>query len=190
MNRFSHTPYRILKANAEAGQQQLIILSGGRGAGKTTWCEDLVDLARAMGLKVAGLVSPAIFFKGRKIAIDLRDVRGKETRRLAHLPAPGTPGTAGLGWRFEAETLSWGNQVIGRAIQCDLLVIDELGPLELRDNAGLSGAFAAIDARDYTLAVVVVRPELIPEALHRWPEAQVVLPLGLRSFDTFIEMTS
>ena len=124
------------------------------------------------------------------IAINLRDVRGKETRRLASLPAPGIPGTAGLGWRFEAETLSWGNQVIDRAMQCDLLVIDELGPLELRDNAGLYGAFAAIDARDYTLAVVVVRPELIPEALHRWPEAQVVLPLGLRSFDTFTEMTS
>lgn len=178
MNLFSLDPYLAATACRDGGRGRIVILSGGRGAGKTSWCLALANIARELGLAVAGLVSPAVFREGRKIAIDLRDLRDNETRRLAERPAPGTPGTAGLGWRFETSTLAWGNRIVESAGACDLLMIDELGPLEFRDDAGLNEAFAAVDAGEYRLAVLVVRPELVPEASRRWPEAQVVRPLG------------
>ena len=51
----------------------------------------------------------------------------------------------------------------------ELLLIDELGPLEFRGEGGFIAGFAAIDARHYRLAVVVVRPELLDAARQRWP---------------------
>lgn len=163
-------------AKIRHGQEcgRIVILTGARGAGKTSWCRAFADLARRLGLTVGGLVSPAVFRDDQKIAIDLHDLGGGQTRRLAERPSPGQPGTAGLGWRFAATTLAWGNQVIGNAGFRDLLLIDELGPLEFRENRGLTNAFAVIERRRYRLAVVVIRPELIAEALRRWPEAQVV----------------
>lgn len=178
MNALVLTPDRSAKVRQDDIRGQIALLSGRRGVGKTTWCQALVQQARAFGLTVSGLLSPAVFQVGRKIAIDLHDLRSNETRRLAARPAPGAPGTAGLGWRFETATLAWGNRLIEEAGFCDLLVIDELGPLEFRDNVGLNKAFSIIDGRNFRLAVIVVRLELIPVALQRWPGARVVKPLG------------
>lgn len=55
-----------------------------------------------------------------------------------------------------------------------LLVVDELGPLELQRDAGLSAGIAAIDGLQQGLACVVVRPSLVDVALKRWPDAVVV----------------
>ena len=49
----------------------LAILTGGRGAGKTRWCEALARSGRDAGLSVAGVVSPPVLTEGAKSGIDL-----------------------------------------------------------------------------------------------------------------------
>lgn len=156
------------------GAQRIVIVSGGRGAGKTSFCQVLVKAARSAGLVVAGLVSPAVFAQGGKTAIDLSDLASTETRRLAERARADAPGTAGLGWRFDPAALEWGNQVLQAAAASDLLVIDELGPLEFHAQSGLSAAFATIEDGRHRQVIVVVRPELIAAARLRWPGAIVV----------------
>lgn len=158
------------------GAQRIVIVSGGRGAGKTSFCQVLVKAARSAGLVVAGLVSPAVFVQGGKAAIDLSDLASAETRRLAERACADAPGTAGLGWRFDPTVLEWGNQVLQAAAASDLLVIDELGPLEFLGQGGLSAGFAAIEDGRHRQVIVVVRPELIAAARLRWPGAIVVEP--------------
>jgi nucleoside-triphosphatase THEP1 len=153
----------------------LVLLTGPRGSGKSRWCERLAGAGRAAGLNVTGFVSPAVFESGAKTAIDLLDVSTGARRRLADRPPPGVPGTAGLGWSFHPETLAWGNEVLERIGPCDLLVLDELGPLELRHEGGLASCFPVLAARRHRLAVVVVRPELLGEAHRRWPRIADVL---------------
>ncbi len=160
-------PEDLVATVAGRTEPSLVLLTGPRGAGKSRWCEQVAGVGRAAGLDVAGLVSPALVEAGTKTAIDLLDLSSGARRRLADRPPPGTPGTAGLGWRFRPETLAWGNQVLERTGPCDLLVIDELGPLELRDGGGLASGFTALAVRRYRLAVVVVRPELLGEAHRR-----------------------
>lgn len=57
--------------------------------------------------------------------------------------------TAGLGWCFEAAALAWGDAVLQNTPACDLLLIDELGPLEFRGEGGFSHGLAAAEARRY-----------------------------------------
>lgn len=157
------------------------ILTGGRGAGKSTWCAALAEDARARGLSVAGLLSRAIFDNDNlplaervKVRIDLVDLASDAARVLA---TPGDPDAEGHGmrWHFHDDTITWGNQVLASVSGADLVIIDELGPLELTHGRGLTAGLALLDKCAYScVAIVVVRPELLSQAQQRWPSAAVL----------------
>jgi hypothetical protein len=46
--------------------------------------------------------------------------------------------------------------------------------LEFERGEGWQAGLAAIDAGDYRLGVVVIRPELLDQARQRWPAARVI----------------
>jgi nucleoside-triphosphatase len=184
----------------------LWIVTGERGAGKTAFCARLIELARSAGQQVAGVLSPAVFEGGEKIAIDVIDLRTNERRRLAdhftpvttiqpftlkppspaarvlcrrgrrleQLLHPAHHGPHTPRWSFHAEAVAWGDAAFSAASPCDLLVVDELGPLEFERGEGWQAGLTAIEARDYRWGVVVIRPELLGAALQRWPSARVI----------------
>ena len=175
------------------------LLTGKKGSGKTSWCRELVAVARRAGQSVCGLLSEPVFVAGRKVAIDLVDIASRERRRLAWLRArpcagllaavaeravecamqrdglrPGAPLPAAGRWEFDPETIAWGNEILRRDEPADLLIIDELGPLEFRQGDGLQAAFTTLSAGHDRLGIVVVRPSLVPLARGRWPDSQIL----------------
>jgi len=154
----------------------LIILSGGRGAGKTAFCRAAVKLARHAGWRVAGVLSPAVFERGGKTAIAVEDLSSGERRMLARLPAAGAAeeGVRTPGWVFDEQALRWADEALARTGNCDLLVVDELGPLELERGQGWAHGLTALDKGEYRLALAVVRPELVEIARKRWPKAECI----------------
>lgn len=159
----------LIESLRREGGPRLALLTGGRGSSKTRWCLAARDAACRAGLAVAGVVSPPVHAHGGKVAIDVMDAATGARRRLADRPPRSGAGTAGLGWRFDPAALAWGDALLHNVPHCDLLLIDELGPLEFRGHGGFHHGFAAIEARRYRLAIVVVRPELLPAATARWP---------------------
>jgi nucleoside-triphosphatase len=159
----------VIAALRYADTPRLALLTGGRGAGKTHWCLAVREAARRARLAVAGVISPPVYAAGGKIAIDVLDAATGARRRLAERLPPDQAGTAGLGWRFDGAALAWGDALLKNIPDCDLLFIDELGPLEFHGQGGFLHGFAAIAARRYRLALVVVRPELIAAAVSHWP---------------------
>lgn len=167
----------------EEEQHHLILLSGESGAGKTRWCLELIEYAKAQKIPVAGLVSPPVFEGNRKIGIDLVDLTSGKRRRLAVLRKEGAlfsnKGPQTEDWQFDEEAIDWGNQVLDRLSndlegEPQLLILDELGPLEFLHGKGLLNALRLIDQRHYTLACVVVRPGLLPMAQQRWAWGQII----------------
>jgi len=152
----------------------LIIVTGDRGAGKTTFCARLIELARSSGRSIGGVLSPAVFEQSEKIGIDTIDLRTHERRRLADRFDPAHSGPNTPRWSFHADTIEWGNTVLQSATPCDVLIVDELGTLEFDRGEGWLAGFDAIDAGDYRLGVVVIRPELLDVARQRWLHAQAI----------------
>ena len=140
---------------------RVVILSGERGVGKTTVCRETVALARGRGHACAGIVTLA-----RDGARDVCDVRSGERRRLTEGPDDGSVVVQGR-FRFNAETLTWGSAVLRRSVPCDLLVVDEIGPLEIERDGGWVVAFDVLRGGSFALAVAVVRPELVAQAQRR-----------------------
>jgi len=159
-----------------------LLVTGERDAGKTVFCRALVEAVRSLPgpPAVAGVVSARVYEGGEQVGIDVEDLRTGRRRRLATLRSPGEPALSEATklWRFDEEALAWGNEVLRSAAPCDLLVVDELGPLELEEGRGWLGGLETVDSGAFTAAAVVVRPRLLPEALRRWPAAEVLEMAG------------
>ena len=142
----------------------LWIVTGWRGSGKTTFCREMLQTARLASWDTAGLLSPAVFQGGIKESISAEDIRSGEKRLLASA-RPQTQTDLAFGdWFFNRSTLEWGNRVLQASIPCDLLVIDELGPLEFNLSLGWVSALDVIKTAQFRLALVVIRPELLERA--------------------------
>ncbi|MBN2047433.1 MAG: hypothetical protein JW750_06290 [Anaerolineaceae bacterium] len=143
---------------------KIVVLYGERQIGKTTFLMRLVEQFKAMGLDVGGVLSPPVFEGAEKTGIRARDVRGGEERLLAARNQTPKKDSATPGYQFDDAVLAWGNQCLAAAAPCDVLIVDELGPLELVRGAGWQAGIQAVESGAYRLAVVVIR-----ESLHDYP---------------------
>ena len=157
-------------------ESRRLIISGGIDSGKSSLSSDVVREIRARGWDVAGLISHAVVQAGEKIGFEAELLRSRERRMLAQRSSTGLTrgGPATKDWLFDGEVLEWCNQGLERATPCDLLVLDELGPLEWVRGEGLQAGLLAADGADFRLALIVVRPRLLDHALDRWPDAAVI----------------
>ena len=143
----------------------LFILTGDIRTGKTTWLEARVRELEAVGVPVRGVLAPGVWRDGEKVGIENVLLPSRE-RVLLATPA-GDGCSTGLGWEFNAEALARVNAHLAglnaTAVEKDvcpgLLVIDEVGPLELRRGDGLTAALPLLDsgptpAWPHTLVVV------------------------------------
>jgi nucleoside-triphosphatase THEP1 len=144
-----------------AAGRTLVLLIGASGAGKTAACAQLVGQAEQHGRTCAGLLSPARFSDGLKSGIDVLELRTGARRRLAETTAPAQGPAAGR-YRFHAAALAWGARRLEEIGSCDVLIVDEIGPLELERGEGWANAIGILRAGDYRLAVATIRPTLVP----------------------------
>ena len=139
----------------------IVVVSGWRDVGKTSYCQRAVDAYRAAGRTVHGLLSPGRFEQQKKTGFFAQDLRSRETR-LAASTIPAELDGIQLGpWTFDAQVFAWGNRCLQQADGADVLVIDELGPLEFNRQIGWMAGFDLLRRKNYRLALVVIRPECL-----------------------------
>ncbi len=144
----------------ETVNSRLWLLSGQRGVGKTAFCVALARLAQLEGWQVGGLLTPAIFTGGAKTGILAENLKTGETRPLASLVQSASFDLPLGKWYFDRSVIAWGNRVLRDSLPCDLLIIDEYGPLELLRHEGWWASVDVLSRKEFRAALVVVRPEL------------------------------
>lgn len=147
----------------------LQFISGPSGSGKTTFCLSLLERAAELGVSTGGFISPPVFRTETKIGIDLLNVWSGEQRRLANLIRGNPEGVYTRKWQFDEKVIGWGNRFLAERLPCDVLFMDEIGPVELERGEGLLEAAAILDERAYDNIMLVVRPHLLDYARERWP---------------------
>jgi nucleoside-triphosphatase len=142
----------------------IVLISGERGTGKTTVCRKVVAHAKAAGHACGGLLTLRGDETDQRIVVD---VHTDEMR-----PLTVTEGGVRQGrFLFDPAALEWGTDALTRSLPCDLLVIDEIGPLEIEQHSGWAATLDLLRLGQFRLALVVVRPELIRAAQLRLPRS-------------------
>lgn len=172
----------------------LFILTGEFEIGKTRWLEAELAYLRANGVPAAGVIAPGIWERtpdgfekqgidnvllpeGRRIRFALRrDLSSEGVVEAAHA------NETCFKWRIEEDAVNQVNDLFRVLIAKreeavafpSLLVVDELGPLELVRGAGLTQALSLLDmgpSQAYPHALIIVRPALVECACKRFTSA-------------------
>jgi nucleoside-triphosphatase THEP1 len=139
------------------------ILTGERGVGKTTLC---LELARGRP-GFAGIVSPAIFdAAGHKVGFAALCLQTGEQWELGRSDIV-LDGPRYGRYSFSADGFSRAIGCMERALQLPdrVVVLDEIGPLEIEAGEGLATVLPLLEASDRLL--VVTRPTFLPFVVDR-----------------------
>jgi hydroxymethylpyrimidine pyrophosphatase-like HAD family hydrolase/nucleoside-triphosphatase THEP1 len=155
----------------ESRRGRIVLLSGDPGVGKTHTCLKVTEVLRHKSLRVAGLLSESRRLSSGRIVQTVLNLRTGERRRLAEYVGAdeGEPigsGVAGrFSWQFVSESVRWGRHELQRCASAgaDLLVIDQIGPLELVAGSGWANAVDVLLAARFDMALVVVNPLVLEE---------------------------
>jgi molybdopterin-guanine dinucleotide biosynthesis protein A len=158
-----------------------LLVVGEPGSGKTSWCREYINRRRESGSSVGGILSPAIEKQGQRVGSNALDLlTGKEVP-FARLSGHGCfKGGEMVGdYTISRDGIIFACDAIKRAVEsrCDLVVIDEVGPLEL-GGKGLMPAVELALASPVNL-LIVVRSSLKEALQGHFPEYEFVVVADL-----------
>jgi nucleoside-triphosphatase THEP1 len=161
----------------DPGIARLALLTGPVGIGKTTVAARVVELARRRGFACRGVLAPAQRdAAGLKIGIVGIDLATGERRTLARTGCEMQGPRLGP-YSFDAAALEWATAVLLGALaqpppadgreHSALVVVDEIGKLELWQGQGLAAVLPALASGPAAHVLVIVRESLLEELCAR-----------------------
>jgi nucleoside-triphosphatase len=130
------------------------LITGRPGSGKTSVIEGAIEILRKRGYKAGGLYCPEIRKAGARLGFKMIDLMTQEERILAHVDQPTGPRVSK--YRVNVENVNTMSEAaIGRALrEADLVVIDEIAPMEIHSRGFRDAVRAALDSPKPLLAVI------------------------------------
>jgi len=116
-----------------SGPRQVIIITGSVGCGKTSLVEKAAHLLKTEGVSVAGLIAPRLGEAEEQRGYIVHDLRTGKERVLARTTPFNTPLRQGS-FYFDEESFYWAEELVSRSLNSQVLILDEVGRLELRGN--------------------------------------------------------
>ncbi|MFQ5847777.1 MAG: NTPase [Candidatus Methylomirabilales bacterium] len=145
------------------------LITGPPGVGKTSL---LLSLLETLPGRKGGFYTREIRDRGQRIGFQVTDLAGREGV-LAHVRYPGPPRVGRYG--VDLETFeAIGVQAIARALHdADLIVIDEIGSMELYSPAFQRVLFAILEGPRPLLATILAKPHPIADRIKAQPDARL-----------------
>jgi nucleoside-triphosphatase len=143
---------------------QKVLLTGRPGCGKTTLIKRLVG---GLGSSAGGFYTEEIRECGRRVGFKLVTLDGQEAV-FAHVDFPAAARTERVGkYGLDVGALeAVGVAAMGKAMQKrQLVVIDEIGPMEVRSPVFRQAVIEALDSNVAILATIVARPLPFTDAI-------------------------
>jgi len=155
-----------------------IFLTGRPGVGKTTVLLRIVERLRKEGLKIGGLISREVREKGFRIGFKVIDLDDGKEGWLAHVRQPVGPKVGK--YRVCIKDLeSIGVNAILKAIrEAEIVVIDEVGPMELFSQAFRKALIQSLNSGKTILGTI-----------HYRVKARIIIEIKEREDVAIIEVT-
>ncbi|MFH1011226.1 MAG: nucleoside-triphosphatase [bacterium] len=135
----------------------MILFVGPVGGGKTTVLAHLVSEWRQSGKDVRGLLAHRVMEDGCPIGYDMEVIGEKKRSVLARKEGIGIERTGPF--VFFDEALARGRRALRDAAKADIVVVDEVGPLELR-GGGWASEVERLLSESEAVVIFVVREDL------------------------------
>ncbi|MGC9469337.1 MAG: nucleoside-triphosphatase [Anaerolineae bacterium] len=143
---------------------RFILITGQRQVGKSTALQQALLRSQEAGLQVSGLLTQRVGPHDLMVT----ELHTGATYPLTD-PFEDRPGSPTRQFAMNAQAFARSRRALEASFPTQLFVLDEVGPLELRHHQGWWSVFGLLRCREYDQAVIVVRPELLGEAIAELP---------------------
>jgi nucleoside-triphosphatase len=146
------------------------LLTGSPGTGKTTVIRQAIASSRA---KAGGFYTEEIRTGGARQGFKILTLDGRDAT-LAHIDSPSRYRVSKYG--VDVQNLdSVGVAAINRAVDnSDLIIIDEIGKMELFSSHFREAVLRAIDSNKKVLGTVMLSPHPFADYVKRHPDVRIV----------------
>ena len=144
-------------------------MTGAPGVGKTTTLSKMVDALKAEGVNVGGMISREAREGSVRVGFEIVDLSSGKHGWLAHVNQKGGP-HVGKYYVNIQDLENVGAQAIIEATQkCDVVAIDEIGPMELYSQKFKQAVKQALESKKLVLSVLHAKAKdpIIKEAKQR-----------------------
>ena len=134
--------------------KRVLLLTGSPGVGKTTVMMKVVDALKERGYSVGGMISREIREGGIRVGFEILDLNSSKRGWLAHVNQKSGPQVGK--YRVNITDLNnIGAEAIIYAVEnCDVVAIDEVGPMELFSEKFRDAVRRALESPKLVMAVV------------------------------------
>jgi nucleoside-triphosphatase len=150
-------------------QKRVLLLTGNPGVGKTTVLTKTVEALKAEGISVGGMISREAREGNVRVGFEIIDLTNNKHGWLAHINQRTGPQVGKYHVNLEDMENIGATAIAEAAEKCDVIAIDEIGPMELFSQKFKQAVKQALESRKVVLAVVhaKARDQLINEVKRR-----------------------
>ncbi len=160
-------------------RQPVYIIAGDQREGKTTFLKEVTEKLIRKETKVEGIMAEGLDKDGERIGFQLVNIsNGKSIILCSIYPEPGWEKTGK--YFFNPDGLEFGRKVLNMISADSIVIIDEIGPLEMKGGGWAASVQRILDTFDNTM-IWVVRRNLTEQIIHKF-ELKNVFILDISRF--------
>jgi nucleoside-triphosphatase THEP1 len=147
--------------------KRFLIITGEVNSGKTSTVEKIISDLRAVQKNVGGVYSKGIFSENEKTGFIVVDIKSGEAKQLASIQSDNNFNLNQGRFYFNPEIFREYNTKILNSLNSDVIIIDEVGKLEL-DEKGFSPSVQFLINEFAGKIILVVRKSLADKVFNKF----------------------
>lgn len=139
--------------------KRLIFLTGQPGVGKTSVLLRVIDALKAKGYNVRGMISREVREQGTRVGFEILDLYTGQKGWLAHVKQPSGPQVGKYRVNLDDLKKIGVNSILNAIKTADVIVVDEVGPMELFSQAFKDTILQAVESTKPLLGTIHFRAQ-------------------------------
>ncbi len=137
--------------------KRLIFLTGRPGVGKTSVLLRAVDVLKAKGYKIGGMISREVREGGVRVGFEIVDFGTGGKGWLAHVKQPTGPRVSKYRVNLTDLNTIGASSILNAVKESDIIVVDEIGPMELFSSVFKEAVMKAVESRKMMIGTIHYR---------------------------------